>query len=443
MGLHWMIYSHTHIDSQRRYIGLTKLTMMKRWNQHIANAKHKRGRGCAHFWNAIRKYGKDAFTHGILEICDTLEAADLAEEKWINHFNTRDPQFGFNLAKGGEHKPHINKNPWNNPEYREKALPRSLDNFKDYLFMSSEQKSAEMKKLWQDPEYREKMSVVIAKARLGKPPSPESIAKSTATKKITFARPEIKEKMHNATLKMWQNPEYREKVRISNSIAAKILWQDPNYRSKSISYTETHKLCKKHGLIPIADCYRHKHKGRNDSLECKICTNARNMSKYWHRKNFKNHQYSILGEVALPIIEYQCNDCRIVFEELLLSSDDIKQYSEKHPCKKCGKLVPRIPSATNFKFNNMGESGPIPRRSTGSHDNPSLDIAVGRSANRKWEAYDADRVERAKIRRQAGTHALSIDPSTGKPVPADNNTMQIREKALTTFKRIKDKAAQE
>jgi hypothetical protein len=130
---------------------------------------------------------------------------------------------------------------------------------------------------------------------------------------------------------------------------------------------------------------------------------------------------------------------------LLISSDDIKKYSKEHPCKKCGKLVFRIPSAVNFKFEGKGESDPTHRKSSGAHDldYPSLDKAVGRSANRKWKTYDAEKVERFKVRKQAGTHALSIDPSTGRPIPADNNTMKIREKALKTFKQIKDKAAQE
>lgn len=42
--------------------------MMKRWNQHLANATKKRGKGCRHFWNAIRLYGPGAFSHEVLEI---------------------------------------------------------------------------------------------------------------------------------------------------------------------------------------------------------------------------------------------------------------------------------------------------------------------------------------------------------------------------------------
>ena len=77
--IRYTIYCHTHTESGRRYIGLTKLTMMKRWNSHIYTANHvKNGKLAAtgHFPNAIRKYGKDAFSHEVLEVCSTLEEAN-------------------------------------------------------------------------------------------------------------------------------------------------------------------------------------------------------------------------------------------------------------------------------------------------------------------------------------------------------------------------------
>lgn len=117
----WTIYCHTHTDSGRRYIGLTKNTMLHRWNQHCAQAKSSKG-GRWHFPNAIRQYGKEAFSHEVLEVCSSLEEANLAEAKWVDHFNSRDPQFGFNLAPGGDHTPHPKKNPWDDPEFREKMM---------------------------------------------------------------------------------------------------------------------------------------------------------------------------------------------------------------------------------------------------------------------------------------------------------------------------------
>lgn len=120
----WTIYCHTHTESGRRYIGLTQYTMMHRWNQHCAQAKNAKNNR-SHFVSAIRKYGKKAFSHEILAQSWDLEGANITEETLIRQEDTRNPKTGFNLAKGGLHVPHpIRRNPWNNPEYREKQLPR-------------------------------------------------------------------------------------------------------------------------------------------------------------------------------------------------------------------------------------------------------------------------------------------------------------------------------
>jgi hypothetical protein len=75
-------------------------------------------------------YGKEAFSHEILETCDILEAANEAESRWIEELGTRDPEKGFNLAKGGLHIPHPFSNPWDRPEYRkvmeEHVLPKLI-----------------------------------------------------------------------------------------------------------------------------------------------------------------------------------------------------------------------------------------------------------------------------------------------------------------------------
>ncbi|KKM23993.1 hypothetical protein LCGC14_1609580 [marine sediment metagenome] len=116
----WTIYCHIHNITGRRYVGLTSQTWQERWKNQVHVAKSSKG-GRWHFPNAIRKYGKDAFSHKVLGVCDTLEEANIAEIRWIEHFDTRNPEKGFNLAKGGKHVPHpIRKNPWNNPKYRAK-----------------------------------------------------------------------------------------------------------------------------------------------------------------------------------------------------------------------------------------------------------------------------------------------------------------------------------
>ncbi len=96
----WTIYCHIHIESGRRYIGLTSQTMAQRWKTHVSHAKSSKG-GRWHFPNAIRKYGKDAFSHEELACSWTLEDANATEEALILQYDTRNPGKGFNLAKGG------------------------------------------------------------------------------------------------------------------------------------------------------------------------------------------------------------------------------------------------------------------------------------------------------------------------------------------------------
>jgi len=108
--------------------------MMHRWNQHCAQAKSSKG-GRWHFPNAIRKYGPQAFSHEVLEVCNDLEVANLAEECWIELFDTRNPGKGFNLAKGGQHVPHpIRRNPWDDPVYRARAVEAGLELAKDPIW---------------------------------------------------------------------------------------------------------------------------------------------------------------------------------------------------------------------------------------------------------------------------------------------------------------------
>ena len=203
--IRWTIYCHTHIKSGRHYIGLTKMGMTVRWNRHVYSALHSKD-GRWHFPNAIRKYGKEAFSHEVLEICNTLEEGNTAEIKWIDHFDSRNPEKGFNLMKGGEHVPHpIKKNPWDDPEYREKQIKRFKDPSWKKLMngpstkikMSLASKGRKNKNPWNDPEYREKnlprviarntnqdVRIRISKALTGRKLSSDHIKKTKNTKSI-------------------------------------------------------------------------------------------------------------------------------------------------------------------------------------------------------------------------------------------------------------------
>ncbi len=119
----------------------------------------------------------------------------------------------------------------------------------------------------------------------------------------------------------------------------------------------------------------------------------------------------------------------------------MERYAKAHPCPACGSSCPRIPSATNFAFKGPAGSDPTScRASSGSHDldYPSLDKAVGRSANRRWKDYLPKKEARDKVRRETGSVAI-MDTESG-PRAADPVTLKGREAGLRMFKSAKKDA---
>jgi len=273
----WTIYCHTLISDGRRYVGITKKTMLHRWNQHVAQSRSSKG-GRWHFPNAIRKYGKDAFSHEVLQVCNTLEEGNEAEKYWIREYDTRNLEKGFNLAEGGEHTPHPIKNPWDDPEYRIKSTLAA-------------------KRRWEDPSIR---------------------ARNLASTKLALNTPESKLKRAASSSAVWTRDGYREKASqvarvaaskpsniVRRSEASKKLWEDSTYRCKLMKVARnralspafmcqqseearlrsvtghqryvmsdgviTHKLCRKHGLLPIDECYVGFFRSGSPRIQCKRC----------------------------------------------------------------------------------------------------------------------------------------------------------------------------
>ena len=141
----------------------------------------------------------------------------------------------------------------------------------------------------------------------------------------------------------------------------------------------------------------------------------------------------------MPNYEYQCQACEIVFEELLMSRDEVKRYSKEHPCPTCKVPASRVMSRTNFQFKGTAEGDPTRPGNSGVHDldYPALDKAVGRSANRKWKHYDARKKARDEVRKELGTNAVSVDPD-GQVRATDSKTLKIRETGIKTWKKALD-----
>jgi len=297
----WTIYCHTHDESGRVYVGLTRLTMLRRWNTHVYTAMRSTGKMVtSHFANAIRKYGKGAFSHQVIETCETLEVANATEEKWIAYFDTRNPLKGFNVAPGGSHTPHPIKNPWDRPEYRKKAsknliavtqTPQARANNKAALntpesrakrvtaakialsrpevrakieahnprrVFTSETRAklsaANLKRL-EDPDFVRRLS----ENAKGRPKSPETIEKLRLTSAGRVKSPEELAKMSAVNVGRKHSPEHLARIAAKRKL-----------RDATRIASRTHFECRKHGSIPLVECYQKKVHDHT-RYECREC----------------------------------------------------------------------------------------------------------------------------------------------------------------------------
>lgn len=99
--MNFTVYLHENTMNGKRYVGYTKLSMEKRWQQHVMAS-----RKCKNiFARAILKYGEIPWHHIVLEVFDTKEEAKEAEIKWIAGLETYaklHPNKGYNLTTGGD-----------------------------------------------------------------------------------------------------------------------------------------------------------------------------------------------------------------------------------------------------------------------------------------------------------------------------------------------------
>lgn len=96
----YTVYMHTNKLNSKKYIGITcQIPWQKRFNGDGSGYKN-----CVHFWNAIKKYGWNNFTHTILDLVKTESEAVELEKYYISLYNTQNEDFGYNIKSGGEHQ---------------------------------------------------------------------------------------------------------------------------------------------------------------------------------------------------------------------------------------------------------------------------------------------------------------------------------------------------
>ena len=90
----YTLYKHTS-PSNKVYIGITKLDVKLRWRNGTGYQLQPR------FYNAIKKYGWDNFSHEIIFRNLTEDEAKLLEQMYIALYESNDPKKGYNISEGG------------------------------------------------------------------------------------------------------------------------------------------------------------------------------------------------------------------------------------------------------------------------------------------------------------------------------------------------------
>lgn len=192
----YKLYQITNTVNGKSYIGITKLSIIERWNTHISNSRKPK----YPLHHAIAKYGSISFTITLLEENKDRKVISSLEEPTIQRLRSHITQHGYNVAKGGysgdlgsdaQHKrieTIRNFSPERKAEHKERLHQRNLGKTKENdtgrLLQSEKIKGNKFRKgIAHDVESRLK----ISKANKGKVRSPESIEKYRKAAKIRGA----------------------------------------------------------------------------------------------------------------------------------------------------------------------------------------------------------------------------------------------------------------
>lgn len=96
MGL---IYRITNTVNNKVYIGLTTVSLEKRWNGHMNGARYNTKHP---LYNAMRKYGVDNFIMEKIDETNDFEELGLLERKYIKEYDSTNREKGYNITHGGE-----------------------------------------------------------------------------------------------------------------------------------------------------------------------------------------------------------------------------------------------------------------------------------------------------------------------------------------------------
>lgn len=94
------IYKIYCLCTEKTYIGQTvQHPPIKRWLDHYKQINQSTNN--LYLYRAFRRWGVENFTFQILEEDINIEELNEKEQRWIKKYRSDDPEYGYNLTKGG------------------------------------------------------------------------------------------------------------------------------------------------------------------------------------------------------------------------------------------------------------------------------------------------------------------------------------------------------
>ena len=139
----------------------------------------------------------------------------------------------------------------------------------------------------------------------------------------------------------------------------------------------------------------------------------------------------------MPVYDFKCNDCSLKFEKSLKIAESDETTCPSCKAKTSNKLPPK------GVLSRVGESTNIPK---------DIDLAVGRSAEERWQAYEDKSKQKEKIRKESDTNLVTRDPDgnysplavqkDGKTVNSQD-ALKVRRELYDTMDTVKKDSATE
>lgn len=93
-----IVYKITNKINGKVYIGLTTTPLKERWRNHIVSV----GRVKRPLYNSMKKYGVENFLIEEIDRSNDFEELGKLERKYIEEYDSTNPEHGYNLTFGGE-----------------------------------------------------------------------------------------------------------------------------------------------------------------------------------------------------------------------------------------------------------------------------------------------------------------------------------------------------